>query len=329
MKRHYLPVNVDFTADGFQSTGLSYDDYSGMHMIDGAPQAPQRRLETPDWATNDSRLRDVLVGYLELRSGFRKMQTGTPEYRLQSAIKRRLECKTRLTETLTKLAKEYAALKKAGNEPALLKKLGIEIESIDTQLRFLGKDHTLALGVIYHYYRCGSDSVATAAALDIKPPHVRQILWRLHKAAHAVAGTVRVSMSINMLRGLSTDALRALEKGQKRCWTCGAIFTPLHKRQKCCTPKCKTKRDIKKGKQRRKEQRTAQRFFCSEICKATGWNIKRVMLTMKPGVGKFAPPPGGDSYSTYAAYCNVAGAEPMTREQFALNAYRYPDSLWA
>jgi hypothetical protein len=220
-----LPVNVDFTADGFHSTGLSYEDYAGMHMTKGA-LAPARRLETPDWATNDSRMRNVLVGYMELRSGFRRMQTGTPEYRLQRAIKRRLAQKPRLTETLTHLAKQYVALKKAGKEPVRLRKLGIEIESIDTQLRFLGKDHTLALGVIYHYYRCGEDSVETATALEIRPPHVRQILWRLHKAARAVAGTVRVSMHINMLRGLKADPFAVPRNGQKQYWTCGALFTP-------------------------------------------------------------------------------------------------------
>jgi hypothetical protein len=87
---------------------------------------------------------------------------------------------------------------------------------------------------------------------------------------------------------------------------------------KTCGVKCKRKRDQQKAKARRVT--AAQRFFCSEICKSTGWNIKKTMLLLKPGVGKFVPPPGGDSYNTYEAYCNVVGTEPMTREQFALNA---------
>jgi hypothetical protein len=313
-----LPVNVDFTAGGgFDSHGLSYEDYAGMHMIDGAPQAPQRRLDTPDWALNDSRMRDVIVRYTELRAQFRHPLTGTPEYRLQCAIKRRLDYKPDLTETLTHLAKRYVAVKKAGNDPALLKKLGIEIEGIDTQLRFLGKDHTLALGVIYHYYRCGSDSVETGAALEIKPPHVRQILWRLHKAARIVAAEVRVSMHINLLRGLKSDPLAVPRHGQKKCWTCGALFTPTAPQHKICSVKCKKKRLRQQARARHKAKTrhitATQRFFCSEVCKATGWNIKKVMLMLKPGVGKFVPPPGGDSYNTYEAYCNVVGAEPMTR----------------
>jgi hypothetical protein len=317
----FLPVHVDYTASGgFRSNGLSYEDYGGMHMT-GSEPAPQRRLETPDWALNDSRMRDVLVRYTELRAQFRKPQTGTPEYRLQCAIKRRLEYKPDLTETLTHLAKRYVAVKKAGKDPALLKKLSIEIEGLDTQIRFLGKDHTLALGVIYHYYRCGSDSVETAVALEIKPPHVRQILWRLHKAARMVSSEVHVSMHINLLRGLKANPLAVPRYGEKKCWTCGSLFTPTSGHHKICSPKCKRKRIQKKDKERRKQQ-AARRFFCSEICKATGWNIKKVMLMMKPGVGKFVPPPGGDSYSTYEAYCNVVGAEPMTREQFSLNAGR-------
>jgi hypothetical protein len=320
-KTRTLPVNVDFTADGFSTNGLSYEDYAGMHMTSGA-LAPCRRLETPDWALNDTRMRDVLIAYMELRAGWRRPQTGTPESRLQRAIKRRLGNKPRFTETLTKLAKDYVALKKAGKEPARLKKLGSDIESLDTQLRFIGKDHTLALGVIYHYYRCGLDSPAVAAELDIKPPHVRGILWRLHKAARVVAGTVRVSMHINMLRGIKFDPVAVPEKGQKTCWVCGVLFTPTHGRQKFCKPLCRRKANAAADKKRRNRggKRAAQRFFCSEICKATGWNIRKVMLIMKPGVGKFVPPPGGDSYNTYAAYCNVVGTEPMTREQFSLNA---------
>jgi hypothetical protein len=311
------PVHVEFTSDGFHSTGISYDDYKGMSLMK-RKAVTERRLPTPEWALNDTKLRDVMVAFIETRAGFRKLQNGTPQVRLSNANKRRLANKPRLVETLTKLCRDYAALKKSGKDPERLKQLGIEIESFDTQLRFLGKEDEMVAGVVYRYYRLKDNSVEVAAALGMKPPHVRQVLWRLDKAARAVAGTVRVSMYINMLRGLALDSKRVLEKGQRQCWMCGTLFTPIRKTHKCCTPKCRRARDRKKSKHRRKDQRAAKRFFCSEICKATGWNIKKTMLLLKPGVGKFVPPPGGDSYNTYEAYCKVAGTEPMTREQYAL-----------
>jgi hypothetical protein len=38
-------------------------------------------------------------------------------------------------------------------------------------------------GVVYHYYRRGADSVETAQALHLKPPHVRRLAMVLGKVA--------------------------------------------------------------------------------------------------------------------------------------------------
>jgi hypothetical protein len=278
-----------------------------------------RRLPTPDWAMNDSKLRDVLVRFMELRAGFKRPRSGTPEERLARANKRRLARKPHLTETIGKLAREYVAVKKAGDDPARLKLLAIEIESIDTQLRFLGNEDKMVVGVVYRYYRLREDSVATGAALAMRPPHVRQVLWRLDKAARAVACTVRISMHINMLRGIKFDPVAVPEKGQKTCWVCGVLFTPTHGRQKFCKPLCRRKAKAAADKKRpnRGGKRTPQRYFCSDTCKETGWNIKRTMLVLKPAVGQFVAPPGGDSYDSYAAYCKVVGAEPIPREAWS------------
>src|SRR5580692_9952933 len=114
------PIHVEFTSDGFHSTGISYDDYKGMSLMK-RKAVTERRLPTPEWALNDTKLRDVMVAFIETRAGFRKLQNGTPQVRLSNANKRRLANKPRLVETLTKLCRDYAALKKSGKDPERLK----------------------------------------------------------------------------------------------------------------------------------------------------------------------------------------------------------------
>lgn len=70
------------------------------------------------------------------------------------------------------------------DEQKRLRHLEIEIEGIDTYLRYTengGADVVAA--VVYLYYRTGLDSVGVGAELGLKPPHVRQTLWRLHQTA--------------------------------------------------------------------------------------------------------------------------------------------------
>ena len=43
-------------------------------------------------------------------------------------------------------------------------------------------------GMVYLYYRAGMDSVGVASELGIKPQHVRQTIWRLHRTADLIAG---------------------------------------------------------------------------------------------------------------------------------------------
>lgn len=60
--------------------------------------------------------------------------------------------------------------------------LETEIEGIDTYLRITktgGADVIAA--IVYLYYRTELDSVGVGVELGLKPPHVRQTLWRLHE----------------------------------------------------------------------------------------------------------------------------------------------------
>jgi hypothetical protein len=194
MRESNLPIHSHVTSDGWESNGLSYDDYRSMHLTKRKSVA-ERRLPTPDWATNDKQLRDVIVCFMEKRAGFKKPRNGTPEQRLARANARRLCVKHYWEEKIEARCKEYVTV----TDPARRKKLGELIESMDTIIRFIGKEGALACGVVYRYYRLGENSVEVAAALGTRPPHVRQILWRLHKAARYAASVVRISMHINLL----------------------------------------------------------------------------------------------------------------------------------
>jgi hypothetical protein len=64
------------------------------------------------------------------------------------------------------------------------RELEIEIEGIDTYLRYTttgGADVIAA--VVYLYFRAAIDSVGVGTELGLKPPHVRQTIWRLYQTA--------------------------------------------------------------------------------------------------------------------------------------------------
>ena len=61
------------------------------------------------------------------------------------------------------------------------------IEGIDTYLRYTvngGAD--MVASAVYLYYRVGMDSVGVANELGLKPPHIRQTLYRLHQTAKKI-----------------------------------------------------------------------------------------------------------------------------------------------
>lgn len=168
----------------------------------------ERRLPTPQWAVNDKMLRELLVVFMEERAGYRKRQRGELVPRLEKAKAAIIAQRPRMIATLKKLCDEYVYLKRIGSAPELddealnlslaqplvfeewarpfidltrRRELEIEIEGIDTYLRMHatgGADVVAA--IVYLYYRAGLDSVGVGAELGLKPPHVRQTLWRLH-----------------------------------------------------------------------------------------------------------------------------------------------------
>jgi len=304
---------AEYTAEGFQvSQSLSFDDWRSCHLEGHKPRA-SRRLETPAWAINDRQLRDVVVRFVEIRNHVWRLPIGTMEERLQRAINRELASKPRKIEVLNGLAKRYVADKNAGKDSASLKRLATQIENLDTWIRFLGKGHLLALGVVHHYYRVGADSVETAAALGIKPPHVRQLLLRLAWAAnHPQFSMPRVSMRINMLRGLQSNPLRVPAKGQRQCWVCGIIFTPVHN-SRLCSKKCRNRRWEQVEEARRAGKPKPPKYFCGPACKEAARFVAHVLpVKFKLGIGSWVPTQAPPGYEGYKQFCIVIGATPLS-----------------
>jgi hypothetical protein len=192
------PVQVEYGADGqWQSTGIDYADYARM-SVHQHKLAPSRRLETPSWAVNDSQLRELLVAFMEERAFYRAgVRDGTLAERLANAQKKIIADCAELTKTIDRLCARFVELKRTVPfTPEIAKqatRLSRQIETLDTRLRFESKDGGVAMicGVIYKYYRLGMDSVGVGKELFIKPPHCRQILWRLSKTWERLHPTLK------------------------------------------------------------------------------------------------------------------------------------------
>src|SRR5258708_2851039 len=65
---HHVPVHAVKTAEGWDTTGISFEDYARMGVRSHKP-CNERRLPTPNWALNDSKLRSLLVRFFENRAG--------------------------------------------------------------------------------------------------------------------------------------------------------------------------------------------------------------------------------------------------------------------
>jgi hypothetical protein len=135
------------------------------------------------WALNDGLLREVIVRALEQRAQVRQTD-GELLMRLkraQDAI--RAQRKYRITD-FWRLQRRFLRRKR----PECKLRIRREIENLDTYLRTTANDGGAALmaAVVYFYHRCGLDSVEVGRETGIKPPHVRQLLYKLNRIAKAL-----------------------------------------------------------------------------------------------------------------------------------------------
>ena len=184
------PVSAEYTPTGWESPGIAYEDYARM-STQQHKQSGERRLPTPQWAVNDEMLRTLLLHFMERRAyrgavAHRKKPTGTPEERMQNAQTTIKAQRPEQIETIGRLCKLYISLPPSDAQRF---KLQIQIESLDTYLRYTEKDGGLAsvASIVHLYYRAGLDSVGIGQEIGLKPPHVRQTLWRMFETAALLA----------------------------------------------------------------------------------------------------------------------------------------------
>jgi len=184
--RPQYPVSVSFRGgDDWESTGLDFSDFvrcsTGRRTL-----APSRRLDTPDWALRPEKLRALIARFMELRAGILQPRGGTPSDRLAFAQERIAEKLPAKKAVLTRLCLEFVALKKNPNATReKLDRLSQKIEGADSELCTLQKSDRGAaqiVAMVHFYYLVGMDSVGVATQLGIKPPVVRQTLWKLQRA---------------------------------------------------------------------------------------------------------------------------------------------------
>jgi hypothetical protein len=176
-------VSAEFIGGEIKSPGVAFEDYARMSTRLLAKLNCSRRLAAPAWAYNDDHLCAVLARSMEERANtWRRVQEGTNIERLTRAQQRLEKMRPELTARIDKMCKLFMAAKNDGLDDAA-RAYGIQVENLDTSLRILPDIPKILAGVVYYYWRVGFNSVETGQQLGIKPPHVRQILWRLLDAA--------------------------------------------------------------------------------------------------------------------------------------------------
>jgi len=170
-----------------KSLQLSFDDMARAHVLHVADKKPGRRLPTPDWAMSDEALREVLAFYLEGRL-FLRSSDGTPHERLakcRAAAELHVVRKRRQLQKMIEKYREFARL--PSRESGNLRLLEQQIGNLDTEIFIAAKLPEIVCSAAYLYHRLCWNSVSVAEHLGITPCHVRQILYRLRRAAERMA----------------------------------------------------------------------------------------------------------------------------------------------
>jgi len=165
-------------------------------------------------------MRETIVKYLEGRYYLRD-SSGSYEQRLARIDK---EAKRRIPETLARLKilnAEYADLSSdKRTDPEYLRRLAIEVQNLDTQIVLARRGVAAVMtSVVYNYYHNGWSSSDVANELGIKPPMVREWLYRLNHSVGRVfnLGRKPIVWKPEMRRALF--AMRATGKSLVACAT--------------------------------------------------------------------------------------------------------------
>ena len=163
-----------------KETSISFEDYGRMSTRTRHRNL-DRRLPTPAWALSDVWLRKLLILFLETRAQMRPSKDDLLTRRdiAERQIKKRLP---QWNATVDTLQHEYVEARREGASKEALKNMEVEIENLDTLIRVTQKGTLATLAaVVVLYYRMRKDSVEVAEELQLKPPHVRMLLYRLNE----------------------------------------------------------------------------------------------------------------------------------------------------
>src|ERR1700719_910291 len=146
-------VDVEMDGDGeMQSTtGLGFDDYRSMQCFVKAPTF--RHKPTPIYATDPTAMRKLITRFMERRSylpgAHEGPLPGSDTERMERAKAAILADVPRLDALTTSLCQRYVDGRKNGADPEWLRRMEIEIENHDTQLRMARETPAILVGGLY------------------------------------------------------------------------------------------------------------------------------------------------------------------------------------
>jgi len=161
---------------GISAASATYESFSRMSVHEHN-LASGRQKEQPEWTVKPELIAQVVARFMEMRARIRKPQTHlTIKNRIRNAERKIKADLPRQREQLVRLCKRHMEASGEARE-----KLAVLVENLDTQIVVAAKAALLVTGIISYYYLQGWNSVDTARVLHIKPPHVRQVLFRLNR----------------------------------------------------------------------------------------------------------------------------------------------------
>lgn len=163
------------TADGWDSPGISFQDFGSMRVLRRS-NGRVRRLPTPEWAVRDDLLREILLLSAENRMYIRN-HAGTDEERMARIDEEQKKRVVEKERVLARMIQRHVVEK----DPYTKHRLEINIQAVDSEIVLLkrGLVQTNA-AVCYLYYRLRWDTVTVAEKLGIKSPYIRVTLARMH-----------------------------------------------------------------------------------------------------------------------------------------------------
>jgi hypothetical protein len=193
-------AHFDAEGDAYTDTALSFSDFERMNV----KVRKNYKREIPSWIYDGEKFREVIVRVVEHKAGFNNPRPGTPMERLERAEEKCLETREQKIRTLDNLCEWYVLTKMKGDPYAA--KLAVQIEALDTQIMLLTRPAAIIAAILFLSYRVGLDSVGVSQTLGgrVKPPHVRQVLFRCRKIAGPTAACLSTRSGQRQNNGFPT-----------------------------------------------------------------------------------------------------------------------------